>query len=341
MLKSRPKVSIELVRTAILIFLSSTLLANCCPPCEPPKPKDREYDIVEVYDIATDTWSELPNSPMITPRSVSAAGVINGRLYVVGGSDQKYKTSAYDSLEVFDPETGLWSLGPPMPGKRDGPGAVVHDGKLYVIGGSIRTSYYSDLFIYDSATNTWTIGAQMPSARYCPAVGVIEGKIYVAGGMIGNPTGPGILDIATFEIYDIATDMWLATYEMPTARGQPAFGVIDGKLYVAGGFVDTYETTDVVEFYTPSGIWRTTSASMNITWAEGCGVVYQGKLYVMGGITQESRESHTILNTLSVFDPILDTWTRLEDMPTARSEAAAGVIDGKIYVVGGYQSRNK
>ena len=36
-----------------------------------------------------------------------------------------------------------------------------------------------------------------------------------------------------------------------------------------------------------------------------------------------------------MYDPATDTWTVLPSMPTARNHVAAGVVDGKLYVVGG------
>lgn len=318
------------------VAISLSWLLTGCPNGPPPEPRLPEYDIVEVYDIATDSWTWLVNSPMPTPRSVSAAGVIDGKLYIVGGSDKQRKKVAFDSLEIFDPATEQWTIGETLPERRDGPGSAVYDGKLYVVGGAVGTDYFDDLFIYDPVNDSWSSGESMPTPRYCPAVGAIDGRLYVAGGVIAE-----VEDIATFEIYDIAGDFWLTTYDMPTARGQPAFGVIDDQLYVAGGFTEQLVTTGVLEIYDPSTRWDTTVSAMSFAIAEAAGVVWDGKLYIVGGIIQQGPDSRSIVNYLSVYDPVANTWAQLEDMPTLRSESAAGVIDGKIYVVGGYHKREK
>lgn len=336
MLKRGQKAQIGLIGAATLLAISSAWLLQSCSSNVTSENRPREYSIVEVYDIALNQWSTLSGSPMPTPRSVSAAGVINNKLYVVGGSDQLYKKSAYDSLEIFDPATGDWTIGEPMPQKRDGPGSTVWEGKLYVVGGAISKNYYGNLYIYDPLSDSWSEGATMPTPRFCPAVGAIDGKIYVAGGVTS-----GVVDVATFEIYDIAGDFWLTTYDMPTSRGQAAFGVIGDTLYVAGGFVETYQSTNTLETYSPTSNWNQGLSVMNSARGEGFGVVYENKLYVVGGIVQPSQDSKSIVNTLSVYDPTLNTWTQLANMPTARSETAAGIINGKIYVVGGYASRTK
>src|SRR5712692_4872197 len=58
-----------------------------------------------------------------------------------------------------------------------------------------------------------------------------------------------------------------------------------------------------------------------------------GFLYVIGG-----GNSGVALSDLQRYDPVLDAWTTLASMNTARAGAAAAVIDDGIYVIGGRQS---
>jgi N-acetylneuraminic acid mutarotase len=60
-----------------------------------------------------------------------------------------------------------------------------------------------------------------------------------------------------------------------------------------------------------------------------------GFLYVIGG-----ESSTGVLADLQRYDPVMDTWTTLMSMPTARAGAAAAVIDDGIFVIGGRQSIN-
>ena len=39
---------------------------------------------------------------------------------------------------------------------------------------------------------------------------------------------------------------------------------------------------------------------------------------------------------MEVYDPTANTWAAVAPMPTARANLAAGVVDGKLYAVGGY-----
>jgi len=58
-----------------------------------------------------------------------------------------------------------------------------------------------------------------------------------------------------------------------------------------------------------------------------------GFLYVIGG-----GNSGTALSDVERYDPVLDSWTTLAPMPTARAGAVAAVIDDGIFVIGGRQS---
>ena len=58
-----------------------------------------------------------------------------------------------------------------------------------------------------------------------------------------------------------------------------------------------------------------------------------GFLYVIGG-----GNSGVALSDLQRYDPVLNAWTTLAPMPTARAGAAAAVIDDGIFVIGGRQS---
>ncbi len=60
---------------------------------------------------------------------------------------------------------------------------------------------------------------------------------------------------------------------------------------------------------------------------------HEGFLYVIGG-----GNSGVALFDLERYDPVLDAWTTLASMNTARAGAAAAVIDDGIFVIGGRQS---
>jgi N-acetylneuraminic acid mutarotase len=95
------------------------------------------------YDPAANQWVARPWAPHF--HAQGAAGVIQGKLYVVGGE-------GVADLDVYDPATNSWRTLAPIPTAGPAIGAVLL-GKLVVItgrfGGELRT------YEYTPRTNTW------------------------------------------------------------------------------------------------------------------------------------------------------------------------------------------
>jgi N-acetylneuraminic acid mutarotase len=86
----------------------------------------------EVYDPMTDTWTEAPDLP--TPRLGHSSTIVNGKVYVIGGSVQ-FPGHGLSNVDIYDPTTGVWTTGANLPDRRDAHVAGMVDGKIYVIGG--------------------------------------------------------------------------------------------------------------------------------------------------------------------------------------------------------------
>jgi len=65
------------------------------------------------------------------------------------------------------------------------------------------------------------------------------------------------------------------------------------------------------------------------------------KIYLIGGSLFQNRAGPFGLSTVEVYDPQTNTWERSADMPTPRTNAKAAVVNGMIYVFGGYHSKDK
>jgi N-acetylneuraminic acid mutarotase len=88
-----------------------------------------------VYDFKNPKtgWQKLPRPDF--KRRALAAGVWQGKLFAIGGMDEKGKPSL--RVDFFDPKSGKWSQGPPLPGVgMAGFGASAWNlgGNLYVCG---------------------------------------------------------------------------------------------------------------------------------------------------------------------------------------------------------------
>ncbi len=92
---------------------------------------------VEIFDPASGVWRDGPE--MIEARSGFGAAEVGERIIVAGGEILGARPwKALASAEVFDPESGAWSLLAELPAGIHGMPVVGYEGTAYVLGGSDR-----------------------------------------------------------------------------------------------------------------------------------------------------------------------------------------------------------
>jgi N-acetylneuraminic acid mutarotase len=157
------------------------------------------------YDPKTDTWTKKADMP--TSRFLAAAGVVNGKIYVIGGGEEwndQWDWPVFSAVEEYDPAMDTWTKKTDMPTARDGLSASVLDGKIYAIGGvpdpvgpKKREGYTSVVEEYDPETDMWRRAADMTVTRRYLSTATLNGRIYATGG-----TSEGIY-LSTVEVYTL------------------------------------------------------------------------------------------------------------------------------------------
>lgn len=248
------------------------------------------------------TWTTKAPIPQEVG-SVRAA-VVNGKIYVMGGS------SNYE----YDPETDNWVAKTPMPTPRWHFGIAVYQNKIYTIG-AWESSCANE--VYDPSTDTWETKEPMPTNRSGVFANVVNDKIHLIG-------------TDSHDVYDIATDSW--TSKEPPPLYQFGSVVVDGKIYTFGW--------NQTRIYDPiSDSWSLGASPPNPVSSAGVcattGVMASKRIYVIGGM----REWIYILwsGNTQVYDPVNDTWTLGAPMLTARYGLTVAVVNDQIYAIGGAQ----
>lgn len=115
--------------------------------------------------IAQDPWTSRL-SQMPTARLGHSSCEVDGKIYVIGGSDSA-ESAAFASIDVYDPVTDIWTYKTEMPRARMGLTASFADGKIYIIGGANGMEIaFREVDVYDPLTNTWTIATDFLSPRF-------------------------------------------------------------------------------------------------------------------------------------------------------------------------------
>jgi DNA-binding CsgD family transcriptional regulator len=171
----------------------------------------------------------------------------------------------------------------------------------------------------------WVSRAQMPTPRERLAVVIHEDKIYA----IAGDTPDGVTGVV--EIYTPGDNTWAIGESKPTPVSNVAAAVVDGLIYVPGGYTSAEEVITTTEVYDPANDTWDTRAPLPAPVCAYAVAAVDGKLLVFGGWDGESY-----IASVYEYDPQKDGWTAKTAMSTARGFAAAGVVEDKIYVVGGY-----
>ncbi len=205
------------------------------------------FSTVEEYDPTTDTWTR--KADMHTSRGFHSANVLDGKIYVIGGSSAApYGGTAILAVEVYDPATDSWTQKGNIPARRGAGFSSVVDGKIYAFSGY---GSYRRVDEYNPVTDTWTRKAYMPTQRVALSTSVLDGKIYAIG---GHPGSSPYQALTTVEVYDPSTDTWTTAPDMLTGRCGVRTSVVDGKIYAIGGYMGTWISSMclTIEEYDPN-----------------------------------------------------------------------------------------
>ncbi|KAL5559204.1 hypothetical protein UlMin_035415 [Ulmus minor] len=175
------------------------------------------------FDPIRNEWSEMP--AMSTGRAYCKTGILNDKLYVVGGVSQgRGGLVPLQSAEVFDPSTRTWSQVPSMPFSKAqvlptafladmlkpiATGLTSYMGRLCVPQSLYSWPFFVDVGgeMYDPKTNLWDemplgMGEGWPARQAGTKLSVVvDGELYAF-----DPSSS--LDSGKIKVYDQREDAW-------------------------------------------------------------------------------------------------------------------------------------
>ncbi|XP_039601372.1 kelch-like protein 33 [Polypterus senegalus] len=211
-------------------------------------------------------------------------------------------------------------------------GVAVLENNLYLFGGSHfygRCDTLKSVFRYDPYQNSWQQLADMNQPRnYCSTV-ILNGLIYVLGGDIDTDH-----NLDTVECYNPTTNTWRFSHPLDQAQSGHASVVWNDKIYTSGGFNCKYKCLVCMFQYDPEK-GTTYLADMQKDRAEHVMELLGDKMYVAGGVCN-LREFYTDQFTCEVFSPQTNAWSLFTELLKPHVNAASGVLEQKLYIMGGY-----
>ncbi|MDP2054231.1 MAG: kelch repeat-containing protein, partial [Acidobacteriota bacterium] len=158
----------------------------------------------------------------------------------------------------------------------------------------------------------------------------MDGLLYVIGG-----TRQCSVDLASGEVYDLATDSWSPIAPMTTPRANFGIAAVNGRLFVFGGLYPSNGgvTLASVESYDPqTDTWTVLAPMPQPRRAMMAGAI-DGIIYIAGG-----SYGHATTADVHAYDPVTGAWSPRAAMPAARDNAGVTVTAGRLFVAGGFGS---
>lgn len=189
------------------------------------------YRCAHAYDPIRKSWMRLPDMP--TKRCALGLAYWAGKIYAVGGADNKYPLS---KLEEYDIKTQTWKRLPDMSTAREHLFAVAASNKIYAIGGYQHDRFHNvnTFEVYDIETKKWSKLAPLP-AKVSGITAAVWGKsIYVFGGEQGWAVSAEVYE------YQIDKNIWKRIENLKTARYAAACAVASDGIHIIGGNTRMY-----------------------------------------------------------------------------------------------------
>uniref|UniRef100_A0A4W5LN51 Si:ch211-63p21.8 n=1 Tax=Hucho hucho TaxID=62062 RepID=A0A4W5LN51_9TELE len=212
-------------------------------------------------------------------------------------------------------------------------GVGVMEGQLYVIGGCefyTKTDTLKSVYRYDPMQDSWQRLADMQEYRSNFSVVVRGDRLYAIGGDMDTNT-----NLDSVEDYSPESILNRLFKSLICCNGYAAT-LLDGEIFISGGFDCRYQCLTSMFLYHPE---RGTSyrAEMSQDRAQHCMEVLHGGggLCVVGGVCN-LRTFYTDQLACEVYDTVSDSWSALTPLAIPHVGAASVVLEGKLYVLGGY-----
>ncbi len=265
------------------------------------------------------------------PRQETAVFAWQDKIVVLGGYDENGDFGT--KVEAYTPQTDTWEDLPDLPVAMHHANAVAVGADIWVVG-FLGASFIQDgrIFQLQDGASTWTARGQMPQTRSrASSVTVVhDGAIYLVGGL------RNVGAVAHADRFDPATGQWRTLAPVSRVLDHAVGGVIDAKLYIAGG------RTGLIEAHEPRlDIFDLTTE----TWSQGpamptsrggaAGAVFQGALFVIGGEGNADNAATGLFEQVESYDPAAMAWRQHPPLVPARHGMGAASVGGQIFVPGG------
>ena len=312
--------------------------------------------------LSVQAWTPVGNYPLnigitytfslgIPPRVAVSAVVVEitdyptptqRKIYVLGGSSDSSSTlnDVWSSVggKTWEEETAnaAWS-------DRGAHQALSHNSKIYVLGGSDRSNLLNDVWSSADGQNWLQVTENAEwQRRDLHQVVSHNGHLYVLGGHSYYGLLP--VTIATNDVWSsVDGKIWEEETAAADWSGRNSHQALshNGRMYVLGGEDDNGDEINDVWSSVDGKIWVEETAAAD--WSARKyhqAVSHNGRLYVLGGEDHDDNETNDVWSSADGGKNWRQEKANNSVGWSARSYHQALSLNGRLYVLGGYDGNN-
>jgi N-acetylneuraminic acid mutarotase len=263
-------------------------------------------------------------------------------IYLFGGTDGQ---SRNNDLYKFDPISKTWSLleaTGTVPQSRSGSQCVLYMNLIYFFGGYTKKDgeYFNDLSTFDINHLRWSEalinGPEVPCKRTDHTLSLYKDCLYVFGGYDGRSRFN--------DLYRFETTLRTWTFIQQEIAPQNRFGhsaiVQQDKLIIFGGWNGHITLNDIWAYSFSTEKWNEILPTTVISARyRHIAVPLGNSMFIFGGVNKEQVR----FNDTYEFNIKYQYWVKVETHkdPSPRTFHRSVVLDGFLYVLGGYDGSRK
>ncbi|XP_064486479.1 kelch domain-containing protein 10-like [Ornithodoros turicata] len=280
----------------------------------------------ELWHFNTDSkrWTNLDMTGDIPSELASHAALLRGdTLLVYGGTAVPFGERISNKLYACNLRTCRWTLLPAegdFPEEQYGQAMCLHNGALYVVGGTTGFEYSMDVHRLSLPDLTWKRlhTLQEPKSRYRHELVSYSDMIYVLGGGTARTS----LTLHKVPAFNTKLECWETvptnpdqTHGYPTKRRCHGCVQYKSKAYICGGHDGNGVLDDVWELDLQTLHWTRLQAQLPKSVYFHSGAVSEtGQMFVFGGVTSSNGSSrcNTLWSMWVTVPPLLEmAWLSL------------------------------
>ncbi len=278
---------------------------------------------------------------MLRIRTLPLVAVLALSACIGSSSDQTLPVpSRSTSLrDLVTPGSPRWRALAPAPQARQEVAATTLGRVVYVAGGLTAAGATNRVDLYSMAADKWSAGPPLPEKVHHATAATLGDTVIVIGGFDASSR-------PSAKVWALVAGAWKPMAALSEPRAAAVAVVVAGKIFVLGGqgigrLVAQVEVFEPIPkgapgvAPVPSGQW-VRKASIPTPRHHVAAAADGKRIWVSGGrVPAGGAGPDRNVAAFEVYDPAKDAWSKLPNVPTARSGHGSGFIKGRVVVVGG------